>query len=83
MTIEEKAKQVSGAPKLGAPEMFTPRYRQGEFKGFKDGAQWMLDKAIKWLSDNAQNYYEDASQHDNCYYDDEGLISAFKKAMEK
>ena len=50
---------------------------------FIDGAQWMLEKAVKWLKENAQNYYEDASMHDNCWYDDEQMIEDFQKAMEE
>ena len=43
----------------------------------------MLEKAKLWLKENTQNYWEDASQHDNCYYDDEELVNDFKKAMEE
>lgn len=41
----------------------------------------MLEKAVKWLKENAQNYYEDAAMHDNCWYDDEQMIEDFQKAM--
>lgn len=51
--------------------------------GFERGAQWMLEKAVKWLKENAQNYYEDAAMHDNCWYDDEQMIEDFQKAMEE
>ena len=50
---------------------------------FIDGARWMFEKAVKWLKENAQNYYEDASMHDNCWYDDEQMIEDFQKAMEE
>lgn len=43
----------------------------------------MLEKAVKWLKENVQNYYEDASMHDNCWYDDEQMIEDFQKAMEE
>lgn len=43
----------------------------------------MIEKAVKWLKENAQNYYEDASMHDNCWYDDEQMIEDFQKAMEE
>lgn len=46
-------------------------------------AKWMLEKAVKWLKENAQNYYEDAAMHDNCWYDDEQMIEDFQKAMEE
>lgn len=45
--------------------------------GFERGAQWMIEKAVKWLKENAQNYYEDAAMHDNCWYDDEQMIEDF------
>ena len=47
------------------------------------GAEWMIEKAVKWLKENAQNYYEDAAMHDNCWYDDEQMIEDFQKAMEE
>lgn len=47
------------------------------------GANWMLEKAIKWLKENAQNYYEDSPMHENCWYDDEQMIEDFQKAMEE
>ena len=50
---------------------------------FIEGAQWMFEKAVKWLKENAQNYYEDASMHDNCWYDDEQMIEDFQKAMDE
>lgn len=52
-------------------------------RGFDNGAEYMLKKAIKWLNENAQNYYEDSSMHDNCWYDDEQMIEDFQKAMEE
>lgn len=51
--------------------------------GFERGAQWIIEKAVKWLKENAQNYYEDAAMHDNCWYDDEQMIEDFQKAMEE
>lgn len=52
-------------------------------RGFDNGSEYMLKKAIKWLNENAQNYYEDSSMHDNCWYDDEAMIEDFQKAMEE
>lgn len=43
----------------------------------------MLGKALEWLTKNAQNYYEDAAMHDNCWYNDEQMIEDFKKAMKE
>ena len=41
------------------------------------------EKAVKWLKENAQNYYEDDTMHDNCWYDDEQMVEDFQKAMEE
>lgn len=54
-----------------------------QYKGFKAGAEWVLDKAVKWLKENAQNYYEDAAMHNNCWYDDEQMVEDFQKAMKE
>lgn len=51
--------------------------------GFERGAQWMLEKATDWLKNNAGEFYEDAAQHDNCYYDVDELMEHFEKAMEE
>lgn len=83
MTIEEEARQFA---------WFKPRVKENEFiyavrdlsyDGFKTGAEWMIAKAVKWLKENAQNYYEDDAMHDNCWYDDEQMIEDFQKAMEE
>lgn len=58
-------------------------YNEAAKDGFIKGANWMLEKTVKWLNENAQNYYEDASMHDNCWYDDEQMIEDFQKAMEE
>ena len=71
MTIEEKAKDF-------ASEFISQR---SLIYGFEKGAEWMIAKAVKWLKENAQNYYEDAAMHDNCWYDDEQMIEDFQKAM--
>ena len=82
MTIEEKAREIFVAQEYtecenANDEMWMKR------DAFGRGAEWMLEKAKLWLKENTQNYWEDASQHDNCYYDDEELVNDFKKAMEE
>nr|DAI42422.1 MAG TPA: hypothetical protein [Caudoviricetes sp.] len=83
MTIDEKAKIYAGYDIPHSRDMVTIAKMNRKYVGFKAGARWMLDKAIKWLKENAQNYYEDAACHDNCWYDDEQMIEVFQKAMEE
>lgn len=82
MTIEERAKEYAGL-KPNSNDAFGDIIRSLAYKGYIEGVNWMLEKAIKWLKENAQNYYEDASMHDNCWYDDEQMIEDFQKAMEE
>ena len=77
MTIEEKAKEYES--NIGSQDYVPTEIEEA----FKAGANWMFEKAVKWLKENAQNYYEDASMHDNCWYDDEQMIEDFQKAMEE
>lgn len=83
MTIEEKAKEYSGYNMLHSQDLPTTYSVMGQYDGFNAGAEWMLDKAVKWLKENAQNYYEDAAMHDNCWYDDEQMVEDFQKAMKE
>lgn len=76
-TIEERAKEYES--NIGSQDYVPTEIEEA----FKAGANWMLKKAVKWLKENAQNYYEDASMHDNCWYDDEQMIEDFQKAMEE
>lgn len=76
-TIEEKAREYES--NIGSQDYVPTEIEEA----FKAGAEWMIDKAVKWLKENAQNYYEDASMHDNCWYDDEQMIEDFQKAMEE
>lgn len=85
MTIEEKAKEIipdafDADEILLAREGFIVKYQR---LAFHQGAEWMIRKAVKWLKENAQNYYEDAPMHDNCWYDDEQMIEDFQKALEE
>ena len=77
MTIGEKAKEYES--NIGSQDYVPIEIEET----FKAGAEWMLEKTVKWLKENAQNYYEDASMHDNCWYDDEQMIEDFQKAMEE
>lgn len=83
MTIEEKAKEFAGYNIPSSQDIVTTANMSGKYDGFKAGAEWMLEKAIKWLKENAQNYYKDSSMHDNCWYDDEQMIEDFQKTMEE
>lgn len=82
MTIEEEARQFAGFKHGVKENEFIYAVRDLSYDGFKTGAEWMLEKAVKWLKENAQNYYEDDTMHDNCWYDDEQMIEDFQKAME-
>ena len=75
-SIEERAKEYES--NIGSQDYVSTEIEEA----FKAGAKWMLEKAVKWLNENAQNYYHDASMHDNCWYDDEQMIEDFQKAME-
>ena len=75
-SIEEKAKEYES--NIGSQDYVPIEIEEA----FKAGAEWMLEKTVKWLNENAQNYYHDASMHDNCWYDDEQMIEDFQKAME-
>ena len=76
-TIEEKAREYES--NIGSQDYVPTEIEEA----FEAGAKWMLEKAVKWLKENAQNYYEDAAMHDNCWYDDEQMIEDFQKAMEE
>ena len=83
-TIEEKARVYSGLDQtLASNNLLDNSTRYMANCGFRDGAKWMLEKAVKWLKENAQNYYEDAAMHDNCWYDDEQMIEDFQKTMKE
>ena len=75
-TIEERAKEYES--NIGSQDYVSTEIEEA----FKAGANWMLEKAVKWLNENAQNYYHGASTHDNCWYDDKQMIEDFQKVME-
>lgn len=80
MATIEKAKEFAGL-NSDSKDVLACLLRSLTYKGYMAGAEWMLAKAVKWLKENAQNYYEDAAMHDNCWYDDEQMIEDFQKAM--
>ena len=55
-------------------------------KGFKVGAEWaddtMIEKACKWLEENANKYINQYSQ-DDYSFDMQKFVSNFKKAMKE
>lgn len=82
MTIEEKAlNYVNEQFPEGSYTIATLATAPTHYKSFKAGAEWMLDKAIKWLKENAQNY--SVGEDDNCWYDDRQMIEDFQKQMEE
>ena len=83
MTIKEKAKDFADYGIISIKDTITTVNMSGKYEGFKTGAEWMIAKAVKWLKENAQNYYEDAAMHDNCWYDDEQMIEDFQEAMKE
>ena len=82
MTIEEKAKEIFVIQDYMECENATDETWMKR-DVFQRGAEWMLEKATQWLKENALNYWEDASQHDNCCYDNEELVNDFRKTMEE
>lgn len=82
MSIDEKAREEY--PYITPSDGYECHdYNEAAKDGFIEGAKWMFEKTVKWLKENAQNYYEDSSMHDNCWYDDEQMIEDFQKAMEE
>lgn len=82
MTIEERAREEY--PYITPSDGYECHdYNEAAKDGFIEGAEWMFDKAVTWLRENAQNYYEDAAMHDNCWYDDKQMVKDFQKAMKE
>lgn len=76
MTIEEKAEEYRR-------DTFGTPFGKDIAMAFKDGAEWMLEKATEWLKNNAQFYYFDPSDTRIKFYTAEQLTDIFKKTMEK
>lgn len=75
MSIEEKAKYISGIDSHYSQNLLTVATITGHYNGFRTGAVWMLDKAVQWLRENNQNY--------SVWSDGEDMIKDFQKAMEE
>lgn len=43
----------------------------------------IVDKACEWLTANADNYYNSSSQADDCFFDTDEMVEAFRMAMEE
>lgn len=82
MTIGEKASEYA-EKSFPSDDISNSGKHDVAFHSYSAGANWMIDKAVKWLKENAQNYYKDSSMHDNCWYNDEQMIEDFQKAMEE
>ena len=83
MTIEEKAEEYACYYMAFSQDTDIDVSASSDYSAFIAGARWMLEKAVKWLKENTQNYYEDDAIHDNCWYDDEQMIEDFQKSMEE
>lgn len=86
MSIEEKAKEVIPDPFdndmiLPAREGFI--VNQQRFY-FKEGAEWMLEKAIHWLDDHVNDYlFDDGVPGRPWLKCKSDMFDDFKKAMEE
>lgn len=52
MTIEEKAKEFAGYNMPSSQDIVTTAKMSSKHDGFKEGARWMLDKAISLIEDS-------------------------------
>ena len=86
MNIEEKAKEI--IPDAFDDDIILPA-REGYIVDqqrlyFKEGANWMLEKAIDWLQEHVNDYLFDDGTSDRpwlkCKSD---MFDDFKKAMKK
>lgn len=90
MSIEEKAKEYAVneiVSKLGhtifySPIMSAAIMSQSEV-AFKEGADWMLEKAIHWIKSNVGKYPEINWDQQEWYSNKERLIKDFKQVMEE
>ena len=85
MTIEEKAKEI--IPDAFDQDMIIPA-REGFIVNqqrfcFKEGAEWMLEKAIHWLDVHVNDYlFNDGTPERPWLKCSACMFDAFKKAME-
>lgn len=74
MTIGEKAKEV-------AAEFNTPRALR---YGFEKGAEWMLEKAFKWLQGHVNEYlFDDGTPGRAWLKCKSDMFDDFRKAMKE
>ena len=52
MSIDEKAKDFAGYNRPSFQDIVTTARMCGECDGFKEGARWMLDKAMSLIEDS-------------------------------
>ena len=62
MSIEEKAKEFAGY-NISFPGVPTIAEMDSRYDGFKAGAEWMLEKALKWFKHQKEelgiSWYDD------------------------
>lgn len=86
MTIEEKAKEI--IPDAFDYDIILPA-REGYIVDqqrlyFKEGANWMLEKAIDWLQYHVNDYLFDDGTPDRPWLKCKSeMFDAFRKAMEE
>ena len=74
MTIEEKAKDYAGSNRQPLQDIGTCSMDEWQkYEGFKAGAEWMLENAVRWLNDNTKDFSENAEE----------FIKQFEEAMEE
>lgn len=75
MTIEEKAKVYSGLDQaLKSDNLLDNSTRYMANCGFRDGAKWMIDKAVEWFKNQEET---------GIPWLDDYEIKLFRKAMEE
>lgn len=77
MTIEEKAKEFAGYNMLSSQDIVTTAKMSGKHDGFKEGANWMLEKACEYIKNQYPVHYQEWAELADEY------VEQFKKAMEE
>lgn len=83
MTIEEKAeKEYPAVSPLDYP--ITHDYNIAAKNGFIEGAEWMIENAIKWLQEHVNDYlFNDGTAERPWLKCKSDMFDNFKKAMEE
>ncbi len=81
--IEEKAKDYAGYNRQPSPDIITEIIMSNIRDGFKAGAEWMLSKAVDWLSKHGDEgqYCDSIDGYEHIQLD--LLIEDFQKAMDE